>query len=93
MLFVFFRAMLGINALFDRKDWAMTESQSACEFLETLGVKSDILLDVLVGDLIVIRTQDYERRRRQIDAWFTFVRQIGDHSYFKIRMRGSGTSA
>lgn len=62
-------------------------------FLQQLGVEAYLLPDTHFGILITIKTQDYESHRRQIDAWFTLVRQIGNHSYFQVRMRGTGSTS
>lgn len=66
------------------------EAHSLLPFLERLGIEAYILPDVIYGNLIMIETESYTRCQRQVDAWFTFVRQIGRHSYFRVRLRGTG---
>lgn len=68
----------------------MSGTEDVLTFLDHLGVDAYILPDSFYGILIMIETNHYELHRRQIDAWFTCVRQIGDHSYFHIRLRGTG---
>lgn len=68
----------------------MSEQEDVVSFLDHLGLEADVLHDDVSGKLFSIRTAAYEANRRQVDAWFTFVRQIGEHSFFKVRMRGTG---
>ena len=71
----------------------MSETEDVLTFLDHLGVDAYILPDSLYGNLIMIETNEYELHRRQIDAWFTITRQIGDHSYFRVRLRGTGDTS
>jgi hypothetical protein len=71
----------------------MTPTDAIIPFLQQLGIEADLLPDPSYGLLVIIKTQDYEGRRRPIDAWFTLVRQIGHRSYFQVRMRGTGATA
>jgi hypothetical protein len=70
----------------------MTPTDASIPFLQQLGIEASLLPDVVYGTLITIRTQDYERRRNQIDAWFILVRHVGERSYFQVRMRGTGAT-
>ncbi len=68
----------------------MNQTESVLPLLNHLGIQAYIQPDAIYGTLIMLDTQAYDEHRRQIDAWFTFVRQIGRHSYFQVRYRGTG---
>ncbi len=70
----------------------MDDYRAALDFLKLLGLNAEVLEDGIVGKLIMIDNASYEMKRRQIDAWFTCVRQIGNHSYFTVRLRGTGNT-
>lgn len=71
----------------------MSDTADVIAFLEHLGVDAYVLSDSVYGNLIMIETKEYELHRRQIDAWFTFIREIGAHSYFRVRLRGTGDTS
>ncbi len=68
----------------------MSEREDILHFLRLIGIEAQILHDDISGKLVSVETAAYEEHHRQIDAWFTVVRQIGKHSYFTIRLRGTG---
>jgi hypothetical protein len=59
------------------------------EFLLNMGVRADVQLDGNHEKLIVIETDDFNRRRPWIEAWFTLTEQTGSVSYFRERLRGT----
>jgi hypothetical protein len=70
----------------------MTPTDASIPFLQHFGIEASLVPDRVYGTLLTIKTQDYESRRQQIDSWFSLVRQIGEHSYFQVRMRGTGAT-
>jgi hypothetical protein len=60
------------------------------EFLAHMGVTADITRDSANRKLIVIQTEEFNRRRAWIETWFTLVEQRDDYSYFHERPRGTG---
>ena len=61
------------------------------EFLSHMGVKADVKLDDISNQkLIVIETDQFNKRRAWIETWFTLVEQNGVYSYFHERPRGTG---
>lgn len=71
----------------------MDENEGGIKFLESLGIQAYILPDIIFGNLVVIATKDYVLNRRQIDAWFKFVRQTGKRSHFQARTLDLETSS
>lgn len=68
----------------------MNEVQNMIPLLERIGIEAYVMPDAIYGKLVMINSETYERYQRQVDAWFTFVRQIGKNSYFRVRLRGRG---
>ncbi len=68
------------------------ESDVIRDFLAHMGVAAEVHADQTNGDLIVIATGEYQRQRGRIESWFTLIDQDEQHSYFRQRPRGTGTT-
>ncbi len=62
------------------------------DFLAHMGVAAEVRVDENGGDLIVIETAEYWRQRNRIESWFVLIDQDEQHSYFRQRPRGTGTT-
>ena len=55
-----------------------------------MGVPAEVTLDSHNEKLIIIETEQYQRRRPWIESWFTLVDQDERFCYFRERERGTG---
>lgn len=60
------------------------------ELLAHMGVSAEVRLDSSNEKLIVIETEQFQRRRAWIESWFTLVDQDERYCYFRERERGTG---
>ncbi len=67
-----------------------TGTQVIRELLAHMGVPAEVTLDSHNEKLIIIETEQYQRRRPWIESWFTLVDQDERFCYFRERERGTG---
>ena len=67
-----------------------TAIDSIRELLAHMGVPAEVQVDSANENLIIIETDQFNRRRAWIETWFTLVEQNGNYSYFRERARGTG---
>ena len=67
-----------------------TAIDSIRELLAHMGVPAEVRVDNANENLIIIETDQFNRRRAWIETWFTLVEQSGNYSYFRERARGTG---
>jgi hypothetical protein len=76
-----------------KRNIGMNERLDACaSFLGHLGVSAQISADSDEELVIQVPTAQYDSRRDQIDPWFTLVSQGENQSFFRERMRGTGST-
>jgi hypothetical protein len=60
------------------------------ELLAHMGVPAEVTLGEQNEKVIIIETEQFQRRRAWIESWFTLVEQDERFSYFRERERGTG---
>jgi len=67
-----------------------TAIDSIRELLAHMGVPAEVQVDSGNENLIIIETEQFNRRRAWIETWFTLIEQSGNYSYLRERARGTG---
>lgn len=61
-------------------------------FLRHVGIEAHMSIGDDGKPLVVIETTQYEKRHNLIDRWYTRVFEQEGFSYFRERLRGTGTT-